>query len=130
MLNSEIKRQLIDTTFLVRLNTGELMTSVVISRAHETLSLFFPCIFDEATLEMQDFCPYAVNRRIEMSSHAIQFIKSPNDQLLDAYFMHVISNHASDFIDFIQYMDSLLEQTGESISVSASEPVAKDRVLH
>lgn len=129
MLNSELKKQILDTTFLVRLNTGELLATIAVSRADGSLSLFFPCLFDEE-LKMTDFCEYAKNRRIEMSVHGIQFIKAPNYDLMDSYFMHVISKYPNDFLDFIKYLDDIVKEGSPEIAASVTETELKSRVLH
>lgn len=130
MLDQPLKEKLINTTFLARLTTGELLIGVVIMQESGGISLFFPYEIKNDELEL--FCPYAKNRRFEVAPENFQFVKTPNDAILDRYFVKMISAQFSEFADFIKYFSRITSAQEETLTFPESnETEAKtERVLH
>lgn len=128
-----LKDKLVDTTFLVRLNTGEWLLSIVIHRSETGVSLFFPYVIKgKDTLE--EFCPYAKNRRFEISVQNCQMIKSPDRAMLDLFYTQLVTDRIEDFLDFLKYFRELITEL-ESVNISYDdtqkpEDMSKDRILH
>lgn len=101
MLHLNVRDKILDSTFVIRLNTGEFVIAACIVRPNGVLSLFFPYLLLNA--EFKEFCVPTKNRRFDISTSNIQFVKAPISDMMDDYFSKVMREYEDEFMRFVEY---------------------------
>ena len=133
MIENGIRDKLLESTYLVKLVSGELLICVLIMNQNGTLSAFFPYEIHNDT-EMITFCPMAKNRRFEISINGCIFIKSANSEISDEFFYTIITEESKDFEEFMEYYTQYLivesEENLDEMGISIDDEVPKETVFH
>jgi len=99
-LEEFIESKLKDSCYLVRLSTGELLLSLIVSKTESVLSIAFPYeILDTALVP---FCHFSSTRIFDISLMAIQFVKKPKDKMVDKFFEYVMKQSKEEFRMFAE----------------------------
>ena len=114
MITNDIKNKLIESTFIVRLNTGEFLIALVVLNEEYGITLQYPFILKDK-MELDIFCPYSFNRIFEIIRTSCQFIKQPSKVLVDKFFISIAENHQEEFISFVEAMKEYMSSGNTSI---------------
>ena len=123
MLDEYIKDKLYKSVCLIHLNTGETLICLVYSRDDASITVYFPyTVTNQGNLV--EHCLYSYDRRFTISILGYIYAKAPSQDLCDAFFENVMTDHTDEFRRVIVKFAEALA------SVSPDSETPTNKTLH